>query len=179
MRQFKKPSEVIEALNLYGPMVIADFGAGAGLFTIPSAEHISSDGKVFALDIQEEPLEVLRADARSRHLHNVHTMRVNLELPGGSKLKDASVDVVLATHILFQTEKKNNVAHEAFRVLKKGGILVVVEWYMGSPVGPRVQDRIPKDIATSLILPLGFHIQEEFLMGNHSYGIILKKLTRE
>lgn len=175
MRQFKKPSEVIEALNLYGPMVIADFGAGAGLFTIPSAERITSDGKVFALDIQEEPLEVLRADARSRHLHNIHTMRVNLELPGGSKLKDASVDLVLATHVLFQTEKKDIVAREAFRILKKGGTLVIVEWYMGSPVGPRVQVRIPKDTVTSFIVPLGFRIQDEFLMGNHSYGIILKK----
>lgn len=175
MRQLKKPSDVIEMLNLYGPMMVADFGAGAGFFAIPIAERISSSGKVFAIDIQEEPLEVLRKNARDKHLHNIHTLRADLERRGGSRLKDESVDLVLITHVLFQAGKKEHIAQEAFRILKKGGTLVIVEWYMGSPVGPRVQDRIPKDTVASLLTPLGFALQDEFLMGNHSYGIILKK----
>src|SRR3989344_4977655 len=107
-------------------MMIADFGSGAGYFTILLAQRVGEDGRVYALDIQESALDNVRVKAKAAGLENVETARSNLEVPGSSGLADSSQDMVLLAHILFQSEQKKEIIREAVRVLKSGGMLVVI-----------------------------------------------------
>ena len=164
-------------MNIYGPMKIADFGAGAGFLALLAAEKISDSGKVFALDIQEEPLEALRREARERNLHNIETIRADLEQKNGSHLKEASVDRVLVANILFQSENKRALFSEAFRVLKKNGTLTIVEWNPDAPhrLGPRHENRISKKLLLELLGNAGFELVREISLGEHFHGIVAKK----
>lgn len=177
MPHITRPEDVVELMHLHGPMVVADFGSGAGFFTIPIAERLSQKGIVYALDIQEEPLEVVRTTARTRQLHNVRTLRADIEKIGGSHVKTSSVDRVLISHVLFQSAHQKSILEEAFRILKKGGTLVVVEWSAKSPLphGPKKDMRILKPNMLSLLLEVGFIKKREFDFGDHSYGIIAVK----
>lgn len=177
MEKYQNPEEAVESLGLYGPLVIADFGAGGGYFTIPLAKKISKEGVVYALDILEAPLEVVRNKARSEHLYNIETMRADLERPHGSNLGNECADVVLVGHILFQAPEKEAIIAEAFRVLKKNGKLVVVEWSTNSLslIGPKTSSRVSKEVIVKLLARVNFMIEKEFELGEHYFGIIARK----
>jgi ubiquinone/menaquinone biosynthesis C-methylase UbiE len=177
MNQYDNPEEAIEAMDLYGPMVVADFGAGCGFFSIPAAEKISDQGVIYALDIQEQPLALLRKRAQEKHLSTIQTIRADLEKKGGSHLKDASVDRVIIANILFQAPDKKAVLHEAFRILKKSGKLIVVEWRndLTGSLGPRHEGRIAKEALIDLLAASPASYEKEFTIGEHHYGIVYKK----
>lgn len=177
MERFPTPQDAMESFGLYGPMLVADFGAGAGYFSIPAAQKISRDGIVYAFDIQEGPLAVLRKRAHDAHLYNIQTMRADLERPQGSSLTAECVNFVFIANILFQAEQKDQIAKEAFRILKKEGKIIIVEWDAshGSTLGPSSENRISKEAIRNLFEPLGLVLEKEFAIGDHHAGLVYKK----
>ncbi|MEK7630670.1 MAG: methyltransferase domain-containing protein [Patescibacteria group bacterium] len=178
MQNFSGPKELIDHLDIYGPQTVVDFGAGAGLLALPLAKKLSPEnGKLYAIDIQEGPLEVLRNAARKAHLYHVETLRGNLEKAGGSKLKDSIADWVFVANVLFQAPDKKTILEEAFRILKDHGTLVVVEWHPETVhmVGPKRETRIPKSTLFDIVRASGFASLREFTLGEHHHGLIAKK----
>ena len=152
-------------------------GTAMVMFSIPAAEKISGTGVIYALDIQEPPLALLRKRAREKHLYNIQTIRSDLEKHGGSHLKDAAADRVIIANILFQAPDKNAVLREAFRILKKSGKLIIVEWRSDSTgsIGPRRAGRITKEALIDLLAAHPASYEKEFDIGDHHYGIVYKK----
>ena len=177
MKGFSNPEEVVEHLNLYGAMKIADFGAHAGFWALPLARHITSEGVVYALDVQREPLRLLAKRAGEANLHNIRVMHADLERSEGSKLKADSIDLVLVAHILFQVTEKMHILKEAHRILKKGARIVLVEWdtIEPRPIGPAHEHRIDKKELERLLTEAQFENISHFNLSNHHYGIIAHK----
>lgn len=173
---FTDPKAVIEVLDILPGMVAADFGSGAGGYTIPLAERLGNSGKVYALDIRKEMLEVVRSKARSFNLSNVETIWADLETSQGSHLKENSVDIVMISNILFQVENRKRLSDEVFRILKSGGRVVLVEWAEDKkPFGPPLKERVNRKEAEDLFLKTGFVFEKEFNAGEYHYGLVLKK----
>src|ERR1700749_941889 len=53
----QKIDQVLADLSLKPGMVIADIGAGSGLFSRPLAKAVAPTGKVYAVDIQQDLLD--------------------------------------------------------------------------------------------------------------------------
>ena len=173
---FVDPEKAVEALDLRPGMKAADFGCGAGFYTIPLARRLGEAGKVYAFDIRPEALGVARSKARESGFSNVETVRTDLEAEEATHLKEKSVDAVLISNILFQVENKAAVAREAFRILKPGGELMVVEWAEEkNSFGPPVKARLDRKAAEEFFLKAGFTFRKEFPAGEHHYGLIFKK----
>ena len=115
---FMKPDAVIDNLDVQKDMQVADFGCGAGYFTIPLAMRVGKGGVVYAIDVQATALESVQGRAKMHSLLNIETIRANLEKEGGSGLKDNSVDMVILANILFQSRYKDAILKEAGRGLK-------------------------------------------------------------
>src|SRR5262249_17008086 len=49
-------SKMIEELKLQAGQMVADIGAGTGRLTLMLADQVGADGKVFAVDVQQEML---------------------------------------------------------------------------------------------------------------------------
>ena len=107
---FLNPDGVIEAWDVRPGDKVADFGCGAGFFSVPLGSRVGSNGKIYALDIRPEALEATRAKVKLFHIFNIEPSRADLELPRGSGLRDGSVDKVLISNILFQAENKKTLA---------------------------------------------------------------------
>lgn len=177
--EFVDPEKIIEALNIVPGMSAADFGCGAGFYSIPLARAVGSQGKIYALDIRKEMLEIIRSKARTFRLANIETIWTDLERPEGSNLKDTSMDVVVISNILFQIENKENLAKEASRILKPGGKLVLVEWAEEErPIGPPIKERVNRNEAENIFLKTGLMLDREFAAGEHHYGLLFKKQGR-
>src|SRR3989338_6359409 len=129
---FMHPEKIVGEFGIKEGMSIADFGSGAGYFTIILGRMVGEDGKVYALDIQETSLDNVRVKARAVDLKNIETIRTNLEVVGSSGLPDNSQDIVLLANILFQSDKKAEIILEAKRALKNSGRLVLIDWKFGT-----------------------------------------------
>lgn len=173
---FLHPERIVSYFGLRQGMSVADFGAGHGHFTIPMARLVGQEGKIYALDIQKNTLEIVRAKAKLEHLLNIETIWADIELPLGSKLPDTSCDLVLVANIMFQAEAKDAVAKEAKRILKPGGKFAVIEWdETPFPGGPPNNLKLSKNNAKELANTAGFEIDREFEAGSHHYGLLFRK----
>ncbi len=172
---FLNPKKVVDSFDFIKEgMMVADFGCGGGYFTFPLAEKVGEGGRVFAIDVLQEPLGVIESKARIDGYKNIKTIRGNLEKEGGSCLGDNFCDIILIANLLFQTEKDEEVAKEAKRVLKDGGYLIFIDWKVDAQIGPEGK-RIEKQEARNLFENQGFSFVAEFLPDNYHYGLIFKK----
>jgi len=171
MTGFLNPSEVLKNLELKESIIAADFGCGAGGWAIPLAKRLK-EGKVYAIDVLEEALSVLESKARVEKISNIETKRANLER--GSNLSDNSLDLVLATNLLFQVEDKNAILKEIKRVLKKGGKALIVDWLPEAPLGPE-KGRVSSEEVKKMAKEFDFKLKKEFKAGLYHWGLVLVK----
>lgn len=173
---FLNPDMIVNEFGLREGMNVADFGSGAGYFTILIAQRVGKEGRVYALDIMETALDSVRAKAKSAELENVETIQTNLEVLGSSGLADQSQDVVLLANILFQSDKKSEIIRESKRVLKDGGSLIVVDWRKNAGgFGPPDSLRTDETAMRSLAAGEGLVFERDFNAGQFHFGMIFKK----
>jgi ubiquinone/menaquinone biosynthesis C-methylase UbiE len=173
---FLEPEKIVQSFGIAKGDYVADFGAGHGYFTIPLARVVGGDGKVYALDVQKEVLEVIRAKAKLEHLLNIELMWADLEESDGSHLKENFIDFAVIANILFQAEKKDVVLREAFRIIRAGGRMAIIEWDSSSAaLGPPPNLRIKKETVREIMLQVGFVFDREFEAGVHHYGLLFRK----
>lgn len=173
---FLDPEKILQKLDIAKPgMAIADFGCGAGYFSIPLARMVRPGGEVFAIDILDTAIQSVKSRAMSDGLFNVIVARGDLESPKGSQLKNESQDVVLISNTLFQARNKENIIKEAKRVLKRAGKLLVVDWLPNTPIGPPENLKVSKDRAKQLVLEEGFKFEEELPVDELHYGLLFAK----
>lgn len=171
MNTFLNPSEILGKLKLRKSMVAADFGSGSGGWVIPLAK-ILEEGKIYAIDILEEPLSALRARTKIEKIFNIETRKANVER--GTTLMSGSCDLILMTNLLFECENKKNVLEEGKRVLKEGGKILLVDWIKDNPLTPEIE-WLDFDQIKEMAGELGLQLEKEFEAGAYHWGLIFSK----
>jgi len=175
--QLIDPKNIIKKADLEEGFRVADFGCGgAGHFVVPSARAVGPKGRVFAVDILRSVLTEINKKARMEGLGNIKGVWANLEILGSTKIPEKSLDVVYLINILFQSKERENIFHEAKRVLKPGGKLLVVDWTSRAvPFGPPRIDRVkPKGIRL-LADSMSFALIDEFEAGKYHFGLLFNR----
>jgi len=170
---FSDPSANLAKLGLTDGMKVGDIGAGSGFYSIEAARRVGHSGRVFAIDIQKDLLERMRNAALAQHLNNIEVVWANAEKIGGTKLREASLDRVVCSNILFQLEKPEDFALEMKRVLKPGGKILVVDWSDVSALGPK--NLFSQTKAETMFAKNGFTLEQSFNAGDHHYGLVLTR----
>jgi len=170
---FSEPRENVMHLALREGMKVADFGTGTGHYARTAAAIVGREGRVYAIDVQEDVLKHAELNM-GRHGHGVvEYVWGNIEKRAGTKLRDASIDAVILANVLFQVEDRAGLIEEIRRVLKQGGKILVVDWagsYSG--MGPASEQVVTERTAEELFINAGFHKTEGFRAGPHHYGLI-------
>ncbi|MFH1551745.1 MAG: class I SAM-dependent methyltransferase [bacterium] len=170
---FLKPEEILKQITIGDNMSVADFGCGHGYFTISIAK-IVNQGIVYALDVVKEALQSVESMAGLEGIKNIKTIRCNLEILGGSKLEDNSIDLIILD-ILSQSQKKSEIIQEAKRVLKEDGSIILIEWINGSSFSPKQGWFVSKEQVEQLMNKEGLTLDKELEMDNQHYGLVFKK----
>jgi ubiquinone/menaquinone biosynthesis C-methylase UbiE len=174
---FSDPEKNVEQFSLGKGNYVADFGSGPGFYSFAAAEAVGENGKVYAIDVQKDLLQKLKNEARNvRHLMNIEVVWADLEHLGGTRLRENSMDAVIASNVFFQFEQKNNACLEIKRILKKGGRVLVVDWSSSfGGMGPQQADVFSKEDAIKLFTKNGFTKDREISASTEHYGIIFRK----
>jgi ubiquinone/menaquinone biosynthesis C-methylase UbiE len=141
---FLRPGEIIQHLRnkkyIFQGMQGADFGCGTGYFTSLLAQEVGSDGKIYAIDVDEEVIKEAQEFISQFGIKNVNFLCQNIEINCG--LYDNILDFVFISQVLYQSSEPYKILAEAKRVLKNGGFLIILEPRKENPLfkGQKVYD---------------------------------------
>jgi ubiquinone/menaquinone biosynthesis C-methylase UbiE len=127
------PSKLMEALKLKPGEVVADIGAGSGYFTFRLSEKVGPRGKVLAVDIQPEMLDIIRKRMKEGKVSNVEPVLGGEDDP---KLPANAVDLILLVDVYHEFSQPYEMTRAMVKALKPGGRLVFVEYRLEDPKVP-------------------------------------------
>ena len=125
--------QLMDQLKVRPGMVVADIGAGTGYFSRRLAEKVSPSGKVLAVDIQPEMLELLTNKMVSAGITNIVPVLGTVKDP---KLPARAVDLVLMVDVYHEFDFPYEMMDGICRSLKPGGQAIFVEFRAEDPDVP-------------------------------------------
>lgn len=128
----EQPQQVIDALNLKPTDIVADIGAGTGYFSFRIASLVPQ-GKVLAVDIQPEMIDILKFLKTENKISNVEPVLANIDNPN---LPSESIDLALMVDAYHEFEYPREVMEGIVLALKPGGRVVLVEYRGENPLIP-------------------------------------------
>jgi len=123
---------LIEKLPLNKTSVVVDLGAGTGYFSVPMARR-AIDGKVLAVDLQPEMLEMIEARKVDEGLTNIQTVLASETDPN---LPESSVDLVLIVDAYHEFAYPLEVMQQVAASLTPDGLLYLIEYRGEDPSVP-------------------------------------------
>lgn len=121
----ERPDLLLDALRLKPGMMIADIGAGSGYYTRQLAAITGSAGKVFAVEVQPEMLEILKKQNQALGIKNIVPV---LATEQHVQLKADSIDLALLVDVYHELQYPVEVMHSLAKALKPGGQIALVEF---------------------------------------------------
>ena len=121
------PRRSLEKARLTKGMSVVDYGCGPGSFTIPAAELIGREGRVFAVDIHPLAISSVKQKASRKGLQNVETIPVKGYDTG---IRDSSIDRVLLIDTIHLIDDPDALFREIRRMLKPDGLLFMEKGHM-------------------------------------------------
>lgn len=150
-------SQAIRDMKLKADEHIADIGAGSGYYTFRMARKVP-DGKVYAVDIQSEMLEIMHRKIKKDKISNVEVVKGQERSPN---LAENSVDMVLMVDVYHELSHPKEMMQQVVKALKPNGRFVLLEYRMEDPQVPiKRLHKMSLDQAVKEMQAVGLRLQE-------------------
>jgi len=157
--KYEQPEKVLDALQLTPQMTIADIGAGVGYFSLRISLRVPQ-GRVLAVDVQPEMIELLRKNIRQANRSNIEPI---LSTETDPDLSPMSVDLALMVDVYHELQYPEEMVAGIRRALKPSGRLVLVEYRGEDPQVPiKPEHKMTAKQVLNEIEPMGFHLKDRF-----------------
>jgi ubiquinone/menaquinone biosynthesis C-methylase UbiE len=174
---FEKRKEVVEACQIKPGQVVADIGAGTGLYTRLFAKEVDTKGKVYAVDISQKFLDHIDKSCQSLLLKNVKTI---LGKDTSPELPENSVDLAFICDTYHHFEFPYKMLASIHKAMKPKGRLVIIdfirvpgqsrEWVLGHV-------RAGQDVVEQEIIKSGFKkVNEVKSLFKENYFVVFEKV---
>lgn len=174
---WQKPDAVIGKLGDLSQKTVADIGAGTGYFSFRLALQAK---KVIAVDIDSAALRTIQSFVPKLPLKYRNRLETRHALPDNPNLAPGETDVVVIINTAAYIPQLSNYLKTLKKGLKKGGILMIVDYKMKKlfiPAPPK-SERIYLDVVEDMLEEAGYiSIQSDDTTLDYQY--IIKAINPE
>jgi len=163
---YQNPTKILSGYVNTG-MTVLDFGCAMGFFSLPLAEMVGENGKVFCIDIQQKMIESLRKRARKSKLLDRIETRVCKDNPPDLEYLKSRIDFALASAVIHEVVEPEVFLSQIHSTMKTDGKFLIME-----PKGHVTKKDFEQTI--SIADKTGFEIVEEPRIRN-SLSVLLRK----
>ncbi len=164
----QRPSEVIRAMGLKDGDLVADLGCGTGWFARRMARAVAPRGKVYAVDIQPEMLDLLRGYVAAEAVSGVEAV---LGTETDPRLPPGSLDWILMVDVYHEFQKPEAMLEAIRRSLKPTGKVALIEYRLEGDTALHIltEHRMSVEQVLAEWSPAGFRLmrQLDFLPTQH------------
>jgi arsenite methyltransferase len=122
---WQKPEAVVADLGIRAGDQVADLGSGSGYFTVRLARAVGPDGRVYAVDVDEEMNEYLRGRLAEEGIDNVEVVLGDYDDP---KLPDGRIDLLFTSNTYHHIQDRSEYFRRVRADLAPGGRVAVIEY---------------------------------------------------
>ena len=147
--QEEMPDEMVANLKLKPTDVVADIGAGSGYYSFRMAEKVPQ-GKVLAVDIQPQMLEMIETRKKDESVENVEGILGDID---DTHLPANQVDLVLLVDAYHEFSHPWEMMSSIVEGLKSGGRVVLLEYRAEDasipirPLHKMTQEQVKREMA--------------------------------
>jgi len=162
-----KIDEVIARIGLRPGDLVADLGAGTGIFTRPFARAVSPSGKAYAVEIDRELVEYIDRRAREEGIRNLEAILGQANDPN---LPVHDLDVAFFHDVLHHIKERELYLKRLAGYLKPSGRIVVIDLLHGHDKEPEMQ--ISLDDVNRWMDAAGFQPTQQILLFKDKFFVI-------
>ncbi len=166
----ERPDEVIAAMGLKDGDVVVDLGCGTGFFARRMAKAVAPTGKVYAVDIQPEFLEMLKEFCAKEGITNVVPVLGDEDDP---KLPKGEIDWIILVDVYHEFQQPEPMLARMRESLKPDGKIALVEYRLLGDTAEhiKVEHRMSVKQVLAEWNPAGFELVDlqEFLPSQHFF----------
>lgn len=159
--EWQKPVDIIEALALKPGETVADIGSGAGYFTGWLSQAVGAKGKVYAVDINAQAIQLLQDKLPFYPIKNIEPV---LCTESDLKLPPQSLDMAFLLNTFSVVSQKDTMLRNVMSALKPHGRLTIIDWRetLDGPPGPPRSQRLSERTVLDLAKAAGFKVDRRF-----------------
>jgi tRNA A58 N-methylase Trm61 len=166
---------VVAQIGLQPAHLVADVGAGTGIFSVPLARAVSPGGRVLSVEVDAGFLPIIADKARQAGVDNITPV---LGQFGDPRLPRGDVDVAFLHDVLHHIEQRASYIQALASYLKPGGRIVVVDYDMtvaGVPHANQPEMLISPDQVAGWMRAAGLEMTREVGMFPDKFFVIYTK----
>lgn len=173
---FSNPKKIISQVSISKGSAVADFGFGTGEFLRFLSREVGDEGQVYALDIQPDIVRKVSGEFEESDITNTHFLAVDLEKENSTGISNGHLDFILISSVFFQSEKKENILEEAFRILRPLGRILFIDWKESfSGIGPSKEKIFNENSAVKMFENFSLDLENRIDVGDYHYGLLYRK----
>lgn len=168
---YRKPQQILTALNLKSGEVVADIGAGSGYFTFRLAHHVGAQGKIYAVDVSPDMIRHINRRIRELKTNNV------VSVLGRSRRSVAAGGLNKPLLYLRRMAPRGqsgevSLAHE--EDAETGRRNLMIDFHKKDlPFGPPLQMKIDRNDLIEQLESHGFRLSKEHTFLPYQYFLVL------
>jgi cyclopropane fatty-acyl-phospholipid synthase-like methyltransferase len=162
---------VVDAIGLQPGEVVADIGAGTGIFSVPMARAVGSGGVVLSVEVDPGFLPIIETKARENGVSNITAVLGEF---GDPRLPRRDIDVAFFHDVLHHVEQRAAYIQALAAYMPAGSRIVVVDYDKNVPGVPHSNQPEmligPEDVATWMS-EAGFAVTREIEMFDDKFFV--------
>ena len=125
--------QVVREIGMTAGDMVAEIGAGTGIFSVALARAVTPGGQVYAVEVDEGFLPMIASKGEQAGMTNIHPLLGEFEDP---KLPRSDIDVAFFHDVLHHVADRGPYLQKTASYLEPGGRIVVVDYDKNLPGNP-------------------------------------------
>ncbi len=175
--QWQQRDRVIESLRIRPGDRVADIGSGGGYFVFSLAKAVGPQGKVYAVDVDEEMNDLVAQRARKDGVGNIEVI---LAKPDDPLLPSPGVDLIFTSNTYHHIDNRVSYLTNLRKYLRPNGRIAIVEFDRRGWLDGLWKHYTPSEFIKREMEQAGYRLQNEFnFLDRQSFLIFVPNPTAQ